>query len=686
MWKIRIFLLILSFVIIFCGVSYAATYYVDGSVANDFGNGSISSPKKYLQSGISLMSGGDTLIIRDGTYTQSLTGVPSGSANNYTNVKAENNFGVKIVFASALNIRSSSRYIRIEGIKFNNNNNLSSIIQSSDHIKIIRCSFTGSQSIGNIMTVTVNSSSYILLEECWAWGTGRYKFLVYESDHVILRRCVSRHDYHNDTQCATFTRYDSPNVEFQNCIAIDSGLTDGSNGGFYGGIWNENNAEADTTGKDLGCIILNIRGASGLSDWKVKGIRKIENCVIWDAPSGIFAGDYRDLDGQMYINHTIIGNMINDGSSSGGMGLRNSVGMPVCSISNSIVTQCPVYGLSENTLSDWNSLYGNNIDYNGVSDGNNDKCLANYNAIDPLDGIPGNGTSSLKYLLRVEQGSDLWGAASDGGNIGATVLKMYGVSETLWGDPGYETLTDENLWPFPNEAEIRSDMRTWAGGYVSGTRGFCSDGQTLTQYIWGYLGNPIPFLAVPSNLSAVFIRGVQSGVESFIEDEIILNWEDNSLEEYGYRVERKECDYGYWTQIAELPQNSTSYSDQDIVIGLTYCYRIKAFKLSEETTYSNEALVIADASTASESPVSSGGGGGCFIATAAFGTPMAKEVISLCQFRDNYLLRSCTGRTFVAVYYRYSPAIADSIRDKEQIKAFVRILLEPLIFFTKLLN
>ncbi|MFA5014655.1 MAG: hypothetical protein WC549_03835, partial [Actinomycetota bacterium] len=30
------------------------------------------------------------------------------------------------------------------------------------------------------------------------------------------------------------------------------------------------------------------------------------------------------------------------------------------------------------------------------------------------------------------------------------------------------------------------------GGYVSGTRGFCADGQTLTKYIWEYLGNTIP--------------------------------------------------------------------------------------------------------------------------------------------------------------------------------------------------
>ena len=76
---------------------YAATYYVDGAQAGDAGNGlSWANAKRYISSGVNLMSGGDTLYIKDGTYTGSanrIYNVPSGSAGNYTKIYAENDWG-----------------------------------------------------------------------------------------------------------------------------------------------------------------------------------------------------------------------------------------------------------------------------------------------------------------------------------------------------------------------------------------------------------------------------------------------------------------------------------------------------------------------------------------------------------------------------------------------------------------
>jgi len=53
--------------------------------------------------------------------------------------------------------------------------------------------------------------------------------------------------------------------------------------------------------------------------------------------------------------------------------------------------------------------------------------------------------------------------------------------------------------------------------------------------------------------------------------------------------------------------------------------------------------------------------GGCFIATACYGTPMAEEVKTLCAFRDQYLLTNPIGRALVKVYYSHSQKVADFI-------------------------
>lgn len=73
------------------------------------------------------------------------------------------------------------------------------------------------------------------------------------------------------------------------------------------------------------------------------------------------------------------------------------------------------------------------------------------------------------------------------------------------------------------------------------------------------------------------------------------------------------------------------------------------------------------------------GGGGCFIATAAYGTSSAGDVRRLRAFRDRHLLTNPTGRAFVAVYYRLSPPFADAIRPHPLLRKLVRIGLIPYV-------
>jgi hypothetical protein len=73
------------------------------------------------------------------------------------------------------------------------------------------------------------------------------------------------------------------------------------------------------------------------------------------------------------------------------------------------------------------------------------------------------------------------------------------------------------------------------------------------------------------------------------------------------------------------------------------------------------------------------GGGYCFIATAAYGSPMAKQVQVLREFRDTYLLRWGAGQRVLDLYYQYGKGLARTIETHPWVKPFVRMLLYPMI-------
>ncbi|MBI4712932.1 MAG: PQQ-binding-like beta-propeller repeat protein [Planctomycetes bacterium] len=91
--------------------------------------------------------------------------------------------------------------------------------------------------------------------------------------------------------------------------------------------------------------------------------------------------------------------------------------------------------------------------------------------------------------------------------------------------------------------------------------------------------------------------------------------------------------------------------------------------------------------TGSSGDITSGSSGGsssdihlhCFIATAAYGSPMAPSVKVLRQFRDRYLITNPPGRWFVANYYRFSQPLAGYISKHHWAKTVTQIGLLPVI-------
>ena len=75
----------------------------------------------------------------------------------------------------------------------------------------------------------------------------------------------------------------------------------------------------------------------------------------------------------------------------------------------------------------------------------------------------------------------------------------------------------------------------------------------------------------------------------------------------------------------------------------------------------------------------------CFIATAAYGSPLHVHVDVLRDFRDKYLMPNKFGRKLVNFYYKHSPLVAELIAQNKVLKTTVRIALLPLIAFSYLM-
>jgi hypothetical protein len=79
-------------------------------------------------------------------------------------------------------------------------------------------------------------------------------------------------------------------------------------------------------------------------------------------------------------------------------------------------------------------------------------------------------------------------------------------------------------------------------------------------------------------------------------------------------------------------------------------------------------------------------GKSCFIATAVYNSPTAPKVMILREFRDQKLLTTSLGKSFVKFYYKHSPPIANFLSKHKLLSEVVRIVfIEPLVWMVRIL-
>ncbi len=456
---------------------------------------------KSLHRSFSMMNSGDTVIIANGDwrktsgmYIDRRHNPPNGDSFRYSRIIAETDWNVKLPYVHIENTKEEAKgYLVFKGIVFDNEfigKGMTHISYHIHHTKFIRCGFLAHGLKGNTHTCGFGSSDstrsinqYNLMEECVAWGSGRYVYYCKYGRFNIFRRCVARHDKNDSPKMFNFRAYACDYTVAQNCISIDSDRISNYAGPIdieTGGFWFGDQYGADGNAVE-GCIsIKDIQMAYYMSgDGRKTGAAAVINCVALDLSytvpkittlCALVLAQDEDVD---VLNVTAVGATL---EGQDGVYCKKSGNK---TIANCILANIADEGIGINPSSETVSAY-NNAFYNVGGGKYGDRPIR----LNPFE----NG---LRYPVRIESNSALSEAGAKGTICGATILKKIGVSGTLYGEPGWDEVTDENLWPFPNEKKIWELMRETVDG-VSGKYGFCEDGQSLSNYIWGYLGNTVP--------------------------------------------------------------------------------------------------------------------------------------------------------------------------------------------------
>ena len=463
-------------------------YYISPT-GSDWSNGrSPAAPLRSFARAFAKMDPGDELILLDGEYsTNAGTGTihhqgnnsaqpPSGkSPSVVTTIRAQHPGKVKI--AGELFLGRSFRkdsYIRVQGITFVGGG----VLYNTSHVTIKECGFNGGFGIGTNDHHHGNSDN--LIEDVWIWAAKQRIIAInYRSHHNVWRRVLVRGDGCGLSNCrgggnpnVGVTVYDSSNVSFQNVMVVDRLLAPGDSGYADFAIAQHTPDPRYYFGKNewLGTISLNAPDHGYYMEPDHGQILdptiKISNAIAWNSKYIGFNFD-RDSAYTLLENITVL---------SGADGIRvgpNLAGKPG-QLRNILIAGAGRYGVNSAYPSSHVVVYGADTAYNRKQAGCTSACYTNNPRQD-------GATASLRYLPRIEPGSFLKGRGTNGADIGANVVYRYGRDDSRFGEPGYNALTQEPLWPWPNEPRIQMEM------CAEVTRGFCS-APSLTHYIWSQLG------------------------------------------------------------------------------------------------------------------------------------------------------------------------------------------------------
>jgi hypothetical protein len=173
---------------------------------------------------------------------------------------------------------------------------------------------------------------------------------------------------------------------------------------------------------------------------------------------------------------------------------------------------------------------------------------------------------------------------------------------------------------------------------------------------------------------------------------LTLAWDPNTEPDLaGYKVYFgiRSRNYDFVTDVGDVTHHTVTNLDPNT----RYYFALTAYDTSRnESDFSGEVSAV----TGDEpDPAPSGGStltftdsersGGCFIATAAYGSYLDPHVTILREVRDALLIPSSLGKILVNLYYRYSPRMANLVGKNRPLRFLVRQALLPVAAMSSLL-
>ncbi len=464
-----------------------------------------------IRSAFAAANPGDTIILNAGRYQGDdndlnangtpVAQPPSGTSNAFTTVIAADPTDVSL--ASALywvGKWGDVHHIAVKGLFVDDGIGLNTATDQAarpHHIKFV--------DVGSSGGISISNADDVLVEGCYSFGNSRYKLSTYKANRVIFRRCVTRLDHApltgQETPFGSAVAYSSDDVVFQNIIDIDSDQFDAYPIGELTGAF-----AVPTTAGASERILYNraiaLNNATKLGSYDAtNGAAEVEyrDIIAWDFDLVAGLPDLTHGFGEGTMTHMTVGNIRTEGDVAGIVnGIFNGWGGERDEVTNSFLSDISLPLFYQIEAISHNGLHNvSEYTYDGA-----EHRPDTFVQVDAREDV-------LSHLPRINAGSVLDGAASDGGVIGATVMTFAGRSGTFHGETGWDVETGVSMWPFPHEKTIAKYM----GAYhyvgeiqdgrqvdVNGARGFAASGevaldgepQTLTTYIWEYLGTPCP--------------------------------------------------------------------------------------------------------------------------------------------------------------------------------------------------